>query len=172
MSVYATNEYIISSNNSINDNKYNAQKAASKSHKIKSILKPLLRMLKRNDKKKMVRPERDYCPECMDNSSNEELESSLIEELEGCPGEAGIIVCDDGHWNIAPVRRGQVVVPVHFARTDAGTFFWTSITKGVDSDVQSSRHCYTECQDAAEQIPILYGEDRWVQAWISTEPIL
>ncbi|XP_077294249.1 enhancer of split m4 protein-like [Arctopsyche grandis] len=166
MSVYATNEYIISSNNSINDNKYNTQKAASKSHKIKSILKPLLKMLKKNNKKKSVQQQQcDFCTECDDNSSNEELEASLFEELDECQPNSAILVCNnDGQWNVTPVHKGQTFVPVHFARTEAGTFFWTSITKGVDSDLLSSRHCYTECQDAAEQMPNFFGQDRWVQA--------
>jgi len=44
------NDYIIASNNSINENKYNAEKLAkSPSYRIKKILKPILRILRQKN---------------------------------------------------------------------------------------------------------------------------
>lgn len=163
MSLYNYDDMFISSNNSINENKYNHIKSHSKSHKIKAILKPILKMLRRS-KKEIQQPqyqEESYCDECCNNSANEELESRLIEELETCPPESALLVCEEGEWRVASVQQVKPFVPVHFARTEAGTFFWTSAS--ADCDLLSSRHCYTECQDPSAQIP-LFCQDRWVQA--------
>lgn len=183
------NEYIISSNNSINDNKYNAQKAAkSPSKRIKNILKPLMRMLRHksstnNSKKNICREDRDifiyenhknssiessqYCDDSFwstadcedDNSANEELESRIFHEIEQCPDDAAVYVYNNDECEIKPVHREQQYVPVHFARTEAGTFFWTTMQKPVDYDLVQPTYCCSDYQQ-----PQLQFGDRWVQA--------
>jgi hypothetical protein len=171
MSLYY-NDYIISSNNSINDNKYNAEKAAkSTSRKIKRILKPLLRMLRHN--KRADKPAKQQYPqnsstdsyedfwsssEVDDNSANEELESKIMNEIEQCPDNAAIYVFENNTSQLQPVFRKQQFVPVHFARTDAGTFFWTTIQRAADSDLLEPSYCCS-----GYQVPELQT-DRWVQA--------
>lgn len=167
------NEYIIASNNSINDNKYNTEKMAkSSSYKIKRILKPILRMLRQKSKKQKTELVYDnqknasvescddfWASEIDDNSANEELESRIFREIDQCQDNAAVYVYENDDFEIQPVQRDQRFVPVHFARTEAGTFFWTTMQKPADYDLVQPTYCCS-----AYQQPQLQFGDRWVQA--------
>lgn len=184
MSAYY-NDYIIASNNSINENKYNAAKLAkTRSYKIKKILKPILRILGQKSSAKSANrfnrektenkvnhsmesgSSNEYChqdeyqydywsSEIDDNFANEELESRIIREIEQCDDDAAIYVYNNDECELQAVHRDQKFVPVHFARTEAGTFFWTTMQKPVDYE-QSSHYCANHNQP--------HFGDRWVQA--------
>lgn len=169
------NEYAC--NNSYNDNLYNNQllaKSATTTYKLKKILKPLLKMLKNKSTKKQhflqsnLKQVDEFWPvngdnhcACDDNSANEELESRIFSEIEQCNEDAGVYVYNDelGGCELQAVQRDQQFVPVHFARTNAGTFFWTTMTKEVDCDLVQPTYCCSHFQQPEFQ----YG-DRWVQA--------
>lgn len=169
------NEYIIASNNSINDNKYNAQKVAkSSTYKLKKILKPLMKMLSRkvstrnpnkHQNAKNYQLEKSYGEESCywsseideENSANEELESRLFDEIRTCDENAAIFVYDGDECSLQSVHREQRFVPVHFARTEAGTFFWTTVTKPVVPEVIQPTFCCSAFQHCS-------AGDRWVQA--------
>ena len=169
------NEYV--SNNSYNDNLYNDQllaKSATTTYKLKKILKPLLKMLKNksSSKKNFLQSNlkqvdefwaanaEDHCA-CDDNCANEELESRIFSEIEQCPEDAGVYVYNDelGGCELQAVQRDQQFVPVHFARTNAGTFFWTTMAKEVDCDLVQPTYCCSYFQQ-----PEFQHGDRWVQA--------
>lgn len=160
------NEYAC--NNSYNDNLYNNQlaKSASTTYKIKKILKPLLRMLKNkttaSKKQQFLQAAKEDLCACDDNSANEELESRIFSEIEQCPEDAGVYVYNDefGGCELQSVQRDQQFVPVHFARTNAGTFFWTTMTKEVDCDLVQPTYCCSHFQQPEFQ----HCGDRWVQA--------
>lgn len=167
-----TNDYLISSNNSINDNKYNTEKMTkSTSYKLKKMLKPLLRLLKNNTNNKKVDSFGDsassqcsYTDDCCwsevdDNAANEELEAKLFNEINNCMDDAAIYVYKDTSCEIQPVFANQSYVPVHFARTEAGMFFWTTVNRAADSDLIQPKFCSSDYQEPQLQ----YG-DRWVQA--------
>lgn len=178
MSLYY-NDYIISSNNSINDNKYNAEKLAksSASYKIKKILKPIMRMLRQNKKtsskksqqQKQLKNTSCESYECDfwgasdcndDNAANEELERKIINEIQQCSDNSAIYVYNqDNTCDVQPVYREDLYVPVHFARTQAGTFFWTTMQRAEDSFASESTFCTTTYEPADS-----YNGDRWVQA--------
>lgn len=182
------NDYIIASNNCINDNRFNAQKLAAKTpaHKLKSMLKPLLRMLRNKSAGKSAtikQSDDDYAAEydnnrnfsiessqhtfassdaCYDddNSANEELESRIFNEIHQCSDEAGVYVYNSNdEYELQSVERDQKYVPVHFARTEAGTFFWTTVQRSCDADLAQPMYC----QSAFQQPELQFG-DRWVQA--------
>lgn len=175
------NDYIIASNNSINENKYNTEKLAkSPSYRIKKILKPILRILRQktfSSNKKSTRKsvaankltnidysldsnqcyyhdecqhQNDYwSSEIDENFANEELESRIINEIADCEDDAAIFVYNDDECELQAVHRETTFIPVHFARTEAGTFFWTTMQKPIDDGETS---CWSHCGD------------RWVQA--------
>lgn len=155
MSYYANNEYIIATNNSINENKYNTDKM--KNSGFKALLKPLMKIIKKTTKRVPAKT-CDTCYEEEQNSSNEMLERKLYEDA--CQNGAAFLVYNEQSCDIVPVTPDNFYVPVHFARTEAGTFFWTTVTKQ-EGDFAAA-HCYTECQTAEQQHPTLH--DRWVQA--------
>ncbi|NP_001136227.1 enhancer of split malpha [Bombyx mori] len=158
MSTYANNEYIIATNNSINENRYNAEKM--KNSGIKALLRPLMKMIKKTTKRVPAKAI-DTCHEDAQNSSNELLERKIYEEMEACQSGAAFLVYNqDETCDLVPVNKDTFYVPVHFARTEAGTFFWTAVSKP-EADFATA-HCYTECQAAEQQHPVL--QDRWVQA--------
>ncbi|CAK1587104.1 unnamed protein product [Parnassius mnemosyne] len=158
MSYYANNEYIISTNNSINENKYNSDKV--KNSGLKALLKPLMKIIKKTTKRTPVKA-CDTCYESEQNSSNELLVRKIYEEMDSCQSGAAFFVCNqDESYDLVPVAREDFYIPVHFARTDAGTFFWTAISKN-EADFAAAS-CYTECQTAEQQYPVF--QDRWVQA--------
>lgn len=193
MSAIYNNEYIISSTNSINDNKYNAQKMAkSPSHKLKRMLKPILRMLRQKTGSLPAKKHQsydDYSAEydnnrnssiesctatsnywsgsssddydcAADNTANEELESRIFREIEDCQTDAAVYICNsDSEYELRSVNPEEKFVPVHFARTEAGTFFWTTIQRPVDHELVQPIFCHSGYQ----QPELQYG-DRWVQA--------
>lgn len=177
------NEYIVASNNSINENKYNTEKVSkTTSYKIKKILKPFLRMLKQNKKSQQQQHQQEcnhyhhheypaqqqqsieendfWSSEIDDNSANEELESRIFHEIDECHMDAGVYVYNQqNECEVQPINREEKFIPVHFARTDAGTFFWTTVTKSADYDLVQPTFCYSDYQ-----APELQYGDRWVQA--------
>ncbi|XP_035785953.1 enhancer of split malpha protein-like [Anopheles albimanus] len=177
---------LASSNNSINENRYNSEKLAKASavYKLKKILKPIVTLLKnKKSQQKHIQPAASspvvsrrhqitsYIDEfdCdYDNAANERLEAQLISELEQCHQHhehAAILVYEDQQLQVLPIEpEEEQYVPVHFARTEAGTFFWTTampreVLREVDEDLIQPAHCYTE-QQCAQQA---YA-DRWAQA--------
>lgn len=174
MSAYY-NDYIIASHNSINENKYNSEKLAkSPSYKIKKILKPILRMLRKKSKNSSISSasssttnsskvqqssmdcfeyQQDFwSSEIEDNFANEELEAQIMDEIAHCEDDAAIYVYNNDECELQAVERHQTFVPVHFARTEAGTFFWTTMQRNVDYEEPSC--CYN----------LPHNGDRWVQA--------
>lgn len=190
MSALYNESYIISSNNSINENKYNAEKIAkSPSRKLKNILKPILRMLRQksnksnNNNNKCLEvtddfaaydnrknssiessasqccSSQDWSSECQDNTANEDLEERIFNEIDQCAENAAVYVYDDCEAALQRIEQDQKFVPVHFARTEAGTFFWTTIQHPVDYELLQPTYCHSDFQQ-----PQLQFADRWVQA--------
>lgn len=176
------NEYIISSNNSINENTINDHKfKRSPSYRLKKFLKFLIGKPNSNDKslgttkltttktickcKNISYEDEDdyiysYDSEIDANQFNEELESRIIDEIKHCDESSAVYVYDDeDNCNLTPVYSDEVYVPVHFARTQEGTFFWTT-TQRIDSDLIDSENCTTENQYPDQQSESF----RWVQA--------
>lgn len=155
-------EYIVSSNNSINDNKVNDKKAKSTIYQIKKLIKCVLKKNNKNSYRKNPQP--SYFldeDEIRDNIANEILENEIFEEIDTCPEFSAVPVYDNGEIDILPVSRGQRYIPVHFERTKAGTFFWTSIS-GPDADIASTgdKNAICSYQTPELQTPC----DRWAQA--------
>jgi hypothetical protein len=159
-------DYSMTSINSINENIYNAQKLAeSPKHRLRKIFKPILKMLlskgkKANNKQHICKCQNisyesnDYTTEISDNDANETLETRIHDEIRECSDNSAIYVYGDED-RMMSVTRDQTFVPVHFARTNAGTFFWTTFD-------ESKSNCTTE----NFQLPQLYTHkfDRWIQA--------
>lgn len=151
-------------NNSINDNKVNDKKMKSSPiHQIKKLIKCVL---KKNNKVssyvKTQQPNYFFDDiEISDNLANEILENEIFEEIDQCDDFAAVPVYENGAMSIHQVTRGQRYVPVHFARTEAGTFFWTSIS-GPDSDISyhGDKNAICNYQTPELQTPC----DRWAQA--------
>lgn len=183
------NEYIISSNNSINENTLNDQKfKRSPSYRLKKFLKFLMGKPDTNKslgttkltttkticKCKNISYEDEefyddeyiynYDSEIDNNQFNEELEERIIDEIKQCDENSAIYIYDDeDNCNLMPVYNDEVYVPVHFARTQEGTFFWTTTrtTTQNDSDLIDSENCTSERQSPQQQFE---SYDRWVQA--------
>lgn len=154
-----TNDYLVSSNNSINDNKVNAKKVArNPMHQIKKIIKCILMKNKKNTYKSTAQPSYFTDEEIQDNLANEILENEIFEEIDCCEDFAAVPIYTESGTEILPIARGQRYIPVNFARTEAGTFFWTSVASA-DSDIVKSNAI------SSHQVPELQvAVDRWAQA--------
>lgn len=150
-------------NNSINDNKLNDRKSKSTLRQIKNLIKCVLRKNNKNTYVKSPQPNYyfDEEDEVSDNFANEILENEIFEEIDGCDDFAAVPVYENGHMEFLPVTRGQRYIPVHFAKTEAGTFFWTSISHP-DSDIAyaADKNAICNYQTPEVQVPC----DRWAQA--------
>ncbi|XP_057665398.1 enhancer of split malpha protein-like [Diorhabda carinulata] len=150
-------------NNSVNDNKVNDKKSKSTLHQIKKLIKCVLKTnnLKKNTYAKNPRPNCCFDEEIADNLANEILENEIFEDIDSCEEYAAVEVYEDGETNLLPVVRGQRYIPVHFVRTDAGTFFWTSIaTPDADICCRGDKNAICNYQVPQRQVPC----DRWAQA--------
>jgi hypothetical protein len=154
----------MSSVNSHNENIYNAQKQQKSSkYRLRKIFKPLLKMLlqkknKKLDKQRICHRHQnssyDYSSEISDNDANETLETRIIDEIRDCKEDSAIYIYGNEHDYLMKVDKQQTYVPVHFARTHNGTFFWTSFN---NEGFNCANH---------ENLPQLnfHRFDRWVQA--------
>ncbi|XP_022211328.1 enhancer of split malpha protein [Drosophila obscura] len=126
----------ITKQKNFNNNMYKSK--VSPSRRLKNLLKPLLGHvfnLKKEQPKRSSyiasaekEAEFDWLNNDMDNMANEHLESRLIEEIRQCAKEDAIIVYNqNGSGKLQAMDQEEYYVPVHFARTNAGTFFWTSL---------------------------------------------
>ncbi|KAG5672508.1 hypothetical protein PVAND_002632 [Polypedilum vanderplanki] len=185
------NEYIISSNNSINENTLNDQKfKRSPSYRLKKLLKPLINIIKQSNgntdkgtakltttktvcKCKNVSYDYEdeqyysddyiysYTHEIDNNQFNEELETRIIDEIKHCDENSAIYVYDEeNNCKLTPVSNEEVYVPVHFAKTEMGTFFWTT-TQRYNDDLIEAKQCTSNRQLPQQQS---HSFDRWVQA--------
>lgn len=150
----------MSSTNELQDNIYNIKINTSNSgRRVRKMLKPLLRLLRRktinnvklrkNKINKTTNSQTDNFSEEVDNqnNANESLEQRLLAELRDAEEGAAITVCLDGQMTVVPVVPGQCYVPVHFAHTHAGDFYWTTLPLA-DSDL-----CYKERAFSQHQVP-------------------
>ncbi|XP_055903242.1 enhancer of split malpha protein [Eupeodes corollae] len=131
---------------------------------LKKLLKPLLRVIKKKQylRKSVGEIQENDCNTSLedmrkdqsaleandDNAANEALEQRIIAEVQECSDDAAIYVYQGGRRFVVPVHREQKFIPVHFARTNTGTFFWTSM------DLENQK------QQLRNPSPL----DRWVQA--------
>ncbi|XP_073838957.1 twin of m4 [Musca autumnalis] len=109
----------------------------------KKLVKPLLRLVKKkqllrktlaeiqqntyNSSLEDMRKDPIYLNAAKDNVANEVLEQRLFSEIRQCPANAAVIVHQGQQQHVVSVQPTQNYIPVHFARTDSGTFFWTSM---------------------------------------------
>lgn len=155
-----TMSHVFECENELNDNLYNLKLSNKKSgaQRVRKILKPLLKFLKKSSGKKSSKsgfkgqkaePQTEVFTEEVDNqnNANEALEQRLLADLQDADEGAAITVCLDGQMTVVPVVPGQCYVPVHFAHTHAGDFYWTTIALA-DSDL-----CYKERAFSQNQIP-------------------
>ncbi|XP_011312238.1 enhancer of split malpha protein [Fopius arisanus] len=154
-----TLSHVFDYENELNDNLYNlklsADKKMSNAKRLRKLLKPLLRLMKKRSKHTIAKihqkaePQQEIFTEEVDNqnNSNEALEQRLLADLASAEEGAAITVCLDGQMTVVPVVPGQCYVPVHFAHTSAGDFYWTTLALA-DSDL-----CYKECAFSQNQLP-------------------
>lgn len=149
-----SSEYSMTSVNSINENIYNSQKQAKTSkYRLRKIFKPLLKILLKKTTKNSCKFNKNSSFESYDyaseNDANETLETRILEEIRS---ENSSVYVYDSAEQLVPVDKTQTFVPVHFARTNAGTFFWTTFDESERfSDDQLPELQYNRC-------------DRWIQA--------
>ncbi|KAI4502750.1 hypothetical protein M0802_001794 [Mischocyttarus mexicanus] len=147
------------SNNHNNHNNHN-NKSSNNTKSMRRMLKPLLRLLKnRTSKGKYGKSEKTINPQSVifteevdnQNNANEALERRLLAELEVAEEGAAITVCLDGQMTVVPVVPGQCYVPVHFAHTHAGDFYWTTLSLA-DSDLCYKERAYSQHQTPEMQV--------------------
>ncbi|XP_015607590.1 uncharacterized protein LOC107273654 [Cephus cinctus] len=154
----ATVSHVTEWENELNDNLYNLKLSAKKnpgSRRVRKILKPLLRLLRKSTISRQMKksqkavPQAEVFTEEVDNqnNANEALERRLLADLQDAEEGAAITVCLDGQMTVVPVVPGQCYVPVHFAHTHAGDFYWTTLSLD-DSDL-----CYKERAFSQNQLP-------------------
>lgn len=125
----------------------------STTYTIKKLLKTLF-------KKQEKQCETLYI-EFNENMQNEEMNENVInEKLSTC--------AYDDFYTTYPYEEEEeeIYVPVRFARTEAGTFFWTtnlspavSMSPSSDTDLIQPAFCMSNGQS-----PQLQFQDRWAQA--------
>ncbi|XP_063990387.1 enhancer of split malpha protein-like [Diachasmimorpha longicaudata] len=154
-----TMSHVFEYENELNDNLYNLKlsgdnKRMSNAKRLRKLLKPLLRLMRKKNSiftkiHQKAEPQQEIFTEEVDNqnNSNEALEQRLLADLASAEEGAAITVCLDGQMTVVPVVPGQCYVPVHFAHTCAGDFYWTTLAI-TDSDL-----CYKECAFSQNQLP-------------------
>uniref|UniRef100_A0A1A9X2N6 Enhancer of split malpha protein n=1 Tax=Glossina brevipalpis TaxID=37001 RepID=A0A1A9X2N6_9MUSC len=107
-------------------------------------------------------------PESQDNYSNMRTEEQIFIEIDENSANEKIakIVEEKEQGDV----NEDIYVPVRFARTEAGTFFWTTnlqpvtstITPTADEDLLQPAYCYSNYQ-----YPLMQFRDRWAQAQLN-----
>lgn len=118
---------------------------------LKKLAKPLMRLMKKkqllrktlaeiqqntyNSSLEDMRNDAAALSAAIDNENNEALEQRIFSEIRQCPTNAAVIVHQNQQQYKVAVHQQQSYIPVHFARTNSGTFFWTSIDSGKQKEL-------------------------------------
>lgn len=121
-------------------------------HSFKKLVNPLMRLLKKkqlmkktlaeiqqntyNSSLEDMRNDRVSLNAVEDNLANEALEQRIYNEIRQCPSNAAVLVHQGKQQLLVPVHPQQNYIPVHFARTNSGTFFWTSMDLAKHQELQ------------------------------------
>lgn len=172
-----TISHVLDCENELNDNLYNLKmcggKKNSTSYKVRKILKPLIKLLKKRTrsckkllaKKQKTEQQLEVFTEEVDNQNNcnEALEQRLLADLANADNGSAITVCLDGKMTVVPVSPYDCYVPVHFLHTLAGDFFWTTLP--LESDYCQKETIITQHQQIEIQVVwfliIILEGDSW-----------
>ncbi|KAM7360179.1 enhancer of split malpha, Bearded family member [Cochliomyia hominivorax] len=145
-------QQLANNNNTTSANNNNKMKTAS--YSLKKVLKTFFKKQHKSSStetfedldnlRNMQAEQQQYFSEIDENSANEKLSVMAYEEEQ--------------------YDQEDIYVPVRFARTEAGTFFWTTNLQpvtmpAVDEDLLQPAYCYSN-----NQYPIMQFQDRWAQA--------
>ncbi|TMW49887.1 hypothetical protein DOY81_005017 [Sarcophaga bullata] len=164
-------QMIADSNNSNNSNKMK-----NATYSIKKVLKTFFKKQQNKQHYQQQTQTAQQFPssstetfEDLDNLRNMQAEQQLYyhEIIENSANEklSHMVYCDE--TPVDAEDQEDIYVPVRFARTEAGTFFWTTnlqpvtctIAPTVDEDLLQPAYCYSN-----NQYPLMQFQDRWAQA--------
>lgn len=127
------------------------------SYSIKKVLKTLFKKHQKQQQQQNVA----NSLESLDNMRNSQMEEQFYAEIEDNSANEKLAVIE------AEEEEQDIYVPVRFARTNAGTFFWTTnlqpvtstIAPSADADLLEPAYCYS-----SSEYPAMQFQDRWAQA--------
>ncbi|XP_062125808.1 enhancer of split malpha protein [Drosophila sulfurigaster albostrigata] len=133
----------------------NTNNKMKNNYSIKQVLKTLFK--KQQKQQQLKRQNSLESLESVDNLRNAEVEEVYYAEIDE----------NAANEKLAQLTQEQemetdIYVPVRFARTEAGTFFWTTNLQpvaSVDADLLQPAYCYS-----SQQHPFMQYQDRWAQA--------
>ncbi|KAL9873439.1 enhancer of split malpha protein [Glossina fuscipes] len=138
---------------------------AKPTYSIKKVLKTLF---KKYQKQQNELNNYLVSPESQDNYCNMQTEQEIFIEIdENSANEKIAKIVQEEEDEEREDLNEDIYVPVRFARTEAGTFFWTTnlqpvastIVPSADKDLLQPAYCYSNYQ-----YPLMQFQDRWAQA--------
>ncbi|XP_030565303.1 enhancer of split malpha protein [Drosophila novamexicana] len=141
-----------------NDNNNNKMK---NSYSIKQVLKTFFKKQQKQQQQKQHRQNSLESLESVDNLRNAEVEEVYYAEIDENAANEKLAQLVQ-HQEQELDTEEDIYVPVRFARTEAGTFFWTTNLQpvaSVDADLLQPAYCYS-----SQQHPFMQYQDRWAQA--------
>lgn len=140
------------------------------SYSIKKVLKTLFKK-QQKQQQKLANSVESF--ESMENERNMQAEQHFYYEIEdnSANEKLAYMVAEEQQYHCQKqqqIDEEDIYVPVRFARTEAGTFFWTTnlqpvtssiAPSAVDEDLAQAAYCYTNYQ-----YPVMQFQDRWAQA--------
>jgi len=129
-------------------------------YSIKQVLKTFFKKQQKQQQLKQQKRQNSLeSIESFDNLRNAEVEEVYYAEIdENAANEKLAQLVQEQEME----TEEDVYVPVRFARTEAGTFFWTTNLQpvaSVDADLLQPAYCYS-----SQQHPFMQYQDRWAQA--------
>lgn len=128
-------------------------------YSIKQVLKTFFKKQQKQQQLKQQRQNSLESLESVDNLRNAEVEEVYYAEIdENAANEKLAQLAQEQEMD----TEEDIYVPVRFARTEAGTFFWTTNLQpvaSVDADLLQPAYCYSN-----QQHPFMQYQDRWAQA--------
>ncbi|KAM8705548.1 hypothetical protein ACLKA7_009927 [Drosophila subpalustris] len=141
---------------SSNDNNNNKMK---NNYSIKQVLKTFFKKQQKQQQQQQLKHQRQNSLESLesvDNLRNAEVEEVYYAEIDENAANEKLAQL------VQEQEEEDIYVPVRFARTEAGTFFWTTNLQpvaSVDADLLQPAYCYS-----SQQHPFMQYQDRWAQA--------
>lgn len=135
-------------------------------YSIKQVLKTLFKKQQKQQQQQQLKHRQNSVEslESVENLRNAEVEEVYYAEIdENAANEKLSQLAQEQQQQQQQFDAEEdIYVPVRFARTEAGTFFWTTNLQpvaSVDADLLQPAYCYS-----SQQHPFMQYQDRWAQA--------